>query len=136
MKYDILYSIKRHKGEIVFTPIAQHEQLEYLNEGDYRVKVRPGHRTITYDINPEYATVEAAIEEAKDAMAHAMMEASRGKPDRTLLTPSQLKAFEKFKEESGFTFITMKVDCAMDVIEAGLNALRTKIYKKTKEDSA
>jgi hypothetical protein len=65
----------------------------------------------------------AAGRVAEDGMCDAIRRASEMRPQRTPLTPGQLKAWQKLAKEFGDDLATLNMGCARDIAEAGVNAM-------------
>jgi hypothetical protein len=97
--------------------------------------VYPGGTSRRFNIDPNYAALIAAGRVAEDAMSRAVRTASEMRPQRTQLTPSQLKAWQKLAKEFGDDLATLHIDCARDIAEAGLKALQEEADKLMKHAS-
>ena len=56
-------------------------------------------------------------------MCKAISEASKMRPQKTLITPGQQKAWKKLAKEFGDDLATLQTNSARDVAEAGVNAI-------------
>jgi len=83
----------------------------------------PGGQSRRYNIDPNHAAMIAAGRVAEDGMCDAIRRASEMRPQRTPLTPGQLKAWQKLAKEFGDDLATLNMGCARDIAEAGVNAM-------------
>jgi hypothetical protein len=77
----------------------------------------------------------AASRVAEDVMCKAIREASELRPQRTMLTEGQHKAWKKLAKEFGDDLATLSIKSAHDIAEAGLIALREEADKLMKHAS-
>ena len=60
---------------------------------------------------------------AEDGICESIRKASEMRPQRTPLTPGQIKAWNKLAKEFGDGLATLTMGCARDHAEAGVNAM-------------
>ena len=60
-----------------YVPIAETIDMYAYNEGDYLVSIKPGIQSVARIIDPDYATIFAAIKEFKDVLSSKLDESSR-----------------------------------------------------------
>ena len=108
-----------------YKPVYEYDQmlLDGFPKGNHIVMCYPGGQSRRYDIDPNYAALIAAARIAEDAMSQAVRQASEMRPQRTPLTPGQLKAWKKLAKEFGDDLATLQTNSARDVAEAGLKAI-------------
>lgn len=124
----VLYEMERVKGVVTFSPVSEYNTMNFMEEGDYLVKVRPGLKTIKRVLKPDYAAVEAAIMDCEAAMEKAMVKATEPRGS-VKLTPKEQAAFEQFKKDSGIDSITWTRTSTWEIVDAGLCVLREKLQK-------
>ena len=103
-----------------YYPAAEMVCIDALPKGSHLITVRPGLKTVIYNIEPDYVSLIAAAEEAKDAMCAAIQAAMAREPNRPL-TRAQRKILDEFQAAGGFQMFSRK--CAADIAEAGVDAL-------------
>jgi hypothetical protein len=69
---------------------------------------------------------------AEDAMCDALRRASEMRPQRTLLTEGQRRAWKRLAKEFGDDLATLSGSSARDIAEAGLAALQTEALELMK----
>jgi hypothetical protein len=74
-------------------------------------------------VEPNHAALIAAGRVAEDAICEAMRKASEMRPQRTPLTPGQIKAWNKLAKEFGDDLATLSMGSVRDHAEAGVNAM-------------
>ncbi len=109
-----------------YRPVAEYdnELLDSFGKGTYLVMCYPGGQSRRYNIAPNHAALIAAGRVAEDAMCAAIRQASEMRPQRTLITEGQRRAWLKLAREFGDELATLNVLCARDIAEAGLKALQ------------
>jgi hypothetical protein len=114
-----------------YKPVAEYDNdlMDSFHKGNHLVMVYPGGISRRFNIDPNYAGMIAAGRVAEDAMCKAMMDASELKPQRTPLTPGQLKAWKKLAKEFGDELCTLQGSSTRDIVEAGLAALQAEADK-------
>jgi len=120
-----------------YIPVSEYdsEYLDSFSKGTHIVMCYPGGQSRRYNIDPNYAALIAAGRVAEDAMSQAVRKASEMRPQRTPLTPGQLKAWKKLAKEFGDELATLNISSARDIAEAGLKALQEEADKLMKHAS-
>lgn len=110
-----------------YVPVAEYDSdwLDSFHKGNHLVMVYPGGASRRFNIDPAYAPMIAAGRVAEDAVCQAISKASEMRPQRTLITPGQKKAWEKLAEELGDELATLNGLCIRDCAEAGVKAMQT-----------
>ena len=108
-----------------YVPVSEYdsEYLDSFSKGTHIVMCYPGGQSRRYNINPNYAALIAAGRVAEDAICEAMCKASEMRPQRTPLTPGQIKAWNKLAKEFGNDLVTLTMGSVRDHAEAGVNAM-------------
>jgi hypothetical protein len=108
-----------------YVPVAEYdnELLDSFPKGTHLVMVYPGGTSRRFNIDPNYAAMIAAGRVAEDAICKAISKASELRPQRTLITPGQKKAWEKLAKELGDELATLNGLSIRDCAEAGINAM-------------
>lgn len=120
-----------------YVPVSEYDS-EYLDsfpKGTHIVMCYPSGQSRRYNIDPNYAALIAASRVAEDVMSRAISTASEMKPQRTPITPGQKKAWEKLAKEFDDELATLKIGCARDIAEAGIQALQEEADKLMKHAS-
>ena len=114
-----------------YVPVAEYDNdlMDSFHKGTHLVMVYPGGTSRRYNIDPAYAPMIAAARVAEDAICTAISKASELRPQRTLLTEGQKKAWEKLAEELGDELATLNGLCIRDCAEAGINAMQEEANK-------
>ena len=117
-----IYYIKEGRK---YVPVAEYdnELLDSFPKGTHLVMVYPGGTSRRFNIDPNYATMIAAGRLAEDAVCKAISKASELRPQRTLITPGQRKAWEHLAKELGDEIATLNGLCIRDCAEAGIKAM-------------
>jgi predicted RecB family endonuclease len=97
--------------------------MDSFSKGTHLVMVYPGGTSRRFNIDPNYAAMIAAGRVAEDAICKAISKASELRPQRTLITPGQKKAWEKLAKELGNELATLNGLSIRDCAEAGVNAM-------------
>jgi len=120
-----------------YVPVYEYdnELLDSFPKGNHLVMCYPGGTSRRFNIDPNYAALIAAGRVAEDAMSQAVRKASEMRPQRTMLTPGQKKAWEKLAREFGDDLATLHINSARDIAEAGLTALQEEADKLMKHAS-
>ena len=108
-----------------YRPVAEYdnELLDSFGKGTHLVMCYPGGQSRRYNIDPNHAALIAAGRVAEDAMCAAIRQASEMRPQRTLITEGQRRAWLKLAKEFGDELATLNVLCARDIAEAGVQAM-------------
>ena len=114
-----------------YKPVYEYDQmlLDGFPKGNHIVMCYPGGQSRRYNIDPNYAALIAAARVAEDAMSQAVRKASELRPQRTLVTEGQRKAWNKLAKEFGDDLATLHINSARDIAEAGLKALQEEADK-------
>ena len=109
-----------------YKPVAEYDNefMDSFHKGNHLLMIYPGGASRRFNIDPAYAPMIAAGRVAEDAMTRAIREASELRPQKTLITEGQRKAWNKLAKEFGDDLATLKINCARDIAEAGLKALQ------------
>jgi hypothetical protein len=120
-----------------YKPVAEYDNdlMDSFHKGNHLVMVYPGGISRRFNIDPNYAAMIAAGRVAEDAMCKAMMDASELKPQRTPLTPGQLKAWKKLAKEFGDELCTLQGSSTRDIVEAGVEAMQAEADKLIQHES-
>ena len=108
-----------------YVPVMEHdyELMDAMPKGNHLIMCYPGGRSTRYNIDPALAPMIAAGRVAEDAICEAIRKASELRPQRTPLTPGQIKAWNKLAKEFGDGLATLSMGSARDHAEAGVNAM-------------
>jgi hypothetical protein len=109
-----------------YKPVAEYDNdlMDSFHKGNHLVMVYPGGTSRRFNIDPNYAAMIAAGRVAEDAMCKAMMDSSELRPQRTPLTPGQLRAWKKLAKEFGDELCTLQGSSTRDIVEAGVQAMQ------------
>jgi len=80
-------------------------------------------------VEPNYAAMIAAGRLAEDAICQALHKASEMRPQKTPITPGQLKAWQKLAMEFGDELCPLMHSSARDLAEAGVKAMQAEADK-------
>jgi hypothetical protein len=121
MSKEIFYKKEGRK----YVPVYEYDQtlLDAFPKGTHIVMCYPGGQSRRYNIEPNHAALIAAARVAEDAMCDAIRKASEMRPQRTPLTPGQIKAWNKLAKEFGDGLATLSYDCVRDIADAGVQAI-------------
>lgn len=108
-----------------YVPVYEYDQtlLDAFPKGTHIVMCYPGGQSRRYNIEPNHAALIAAARIAEEDMHKAIREASEMRPQRTMLTEGQLKAWNKLAKEFGDDLATLSIKSAHDIAEAGIQAI-------------
>jgi hypothetical protein len=108
-----------------------------LSNGHWHVWVRPHSTTMRQFIIPDKEGVSAAIEEVRDAMVAALIEANRGTPSTVPLSEKEKEAYKVFCDimEDEDAFIQVNRLSIQDLIDKGLKPL-SEYFRKGKEEES
>jgi hypothetical protein len=114
-----------------YVPVAEYDNnfLDSFTKGNHLVMSYPGGASRRYNIEPALAPMIAAGRYAEDAICEQLRKQSEMKPQRTPLTPGQLKAWQKLAKEFGDELCPLSYGAARDLAEAGVNAMQTEAEK-------
>jgi hypothetical protein len=120
-----------------YVPVSEYdsEYLDSFSKGTHLVMSYPGGQSRRYNIDPAYAPMIAAARVAEDEICRAISKASELRPQRTLITPGQKKAWEKLAKELGDELATLNGLCIRDCAEAGVKAMQEEAEKLMQHDS-
>lgn len=120
-----------------YVPVSEYdsEYLDSFSKGTHLVMVYPGGQSRRYNIDPNYAAMIAAGRVAEDAICESMRKASEMRPQRTPITPSQKKAWEKLAKELGDELCPLTYGSARDHSEAAVKAMQKEADKLMKHES-
>ena len=108
-----------------YVPVAEYDTdlLDSFSKGSHLVLCYPGGQSRRFNVEPNHAAMIAAGRVAEDAICEAMRKASEMRPQRTPLTPGQIKAWNKLAKEFGDGLATLTMGSAQDHAAAGVNAM-------------
>jgi hypothetical protein len=108
-----------------YVPVAEYDNdlLDSFPKGSHLVLVYPGGQSRRFNVEPNHAAMIAAGRVAEDAICEAMRKASEMRPQRTPLTPGQIKAWNKLAKEFGDELATLSMGSIRDHAEAGVTAM-------------
>lgn len=114
-----------------YLPVAEYDSdlLDSFHKGNHLVCVYPGGSSRRFNVEPDYAAMIAAGRVAEEAICDALRKASEMKPQRTLITEGQRKAWKKLAEEFGDDLATLNLGCARDIADAGVKAMQIEADK-------
>ena len=120
-----------------YVPVSEYdsEYLDSFSKGTHIVMCYPGGQSRRYNIDPNYAAMIAAGRVAEDAICEAIRKSSEMKPQRTLITSGQKKAWEKLAKEFGEDLCPLTYGSTRDHAEAAVNAMIEEADKLMKHDS-
>jgi len=120
-----------------YVPMSEYdsEYLDSFSKGTHIVMCYPGGQSRRYNIDPNYAAMIAAGRLAEDGICEAMRKASEMRPQRTPLTPGQIKAWNKLAKEFGDDLCPLTLGSARDHAEAGVKAMQEEADKLMKHAS-
>jgi len=114
-----------------YVPVSEHdsEYLDSFSKGTHIVMCYPGGQSRRYNIDPNYAAMIAAGRVAEDGICEAMRKASEMRPQRTPLTPGQIKAWNNLAKEFGDELCPLTYGSARDHAEAAVKAMQEEADK-------
>jgi len=129
-----VYYEKRGKR---YYPVSEYDSdyLDSFPRGNHLVMCYPGGQSRKFHVQPNYAAMIAAARVAEDEICRAISKASELRPQRTLITPGQKKAWEKLAKELGDELATLNGLCIRDCAEAGIKAMQEEADKLMKHES-
>lgn len=110
-----------------YEPVLQSDTFAAMPHGIYLVRVKPGSTSMTHCLEPDFASVEAALNVMQDAMVDAMQEAEKMRPRSVPITDKQKKAWQAFDKAMGDGMYTMCRASLQDIVDAGVQAVRDNI---------
>ena len=123
-----IYYEKKGRRDV---PVSEYdsEYLDSFSKGTHIVMCYPGGQSRRYNIDPNYAAMIAAGRLAEDGICEAMRKASEMRPQRTPLTPGQIKAWQKLAKEFGDELCPLTYGSARDHAEAAVKAMQEEADK-------
>jgi len=120
-----------------YVPVAEYdnELLDSFPKGNHLVMCYPGGTSRRFNVDPNYAAMIAAGRVAEDAICEAISKASEMRPQRTLITPGQKKAWERLAKELGDDLATLNGLSVRDCAEAGVRAMQLEADKLMKHQA-
>ena len=120
-----------------YVPVAEYDSdfLDSFTKGNHLVMSYPGGTSRRFNIEPALAPMIAAGRVAEDAICRAISKAADLRPQRTLLTPRQKKAWEELAAAFGDELCTLQGLSIHDCAEAGVKAMQAEADKLMKNDS-
>jgi len=120
-----------------YHPVYEYDSdlLDSFPKGSHLVIVYPGGSSRRFNVEPNHAALIAAGRVAEDAMCEAIRRASEMRPQRTMITEGQRRAWKKLAREFGDDLATLSYGSARDIADAGLNALQEEADKLMKHES-
>lgn len=108
-----------------YYPVNEYDStlLDSFPCGYHLVSVYPGGSSRRFNVEPNYAAMIAAGRVAEDAMSEAIRKASEMRPQKTLLTEGQRRAWKKLAREFGDDLASLTIPSARDIAEIGTQAM-------------
>lgn len=108
-----------------YVPVREYDDdwISAFPKGNHLVMCYPGGQSRRFRIEPNHAAMIAAGRVAEDAICAAIRKASEMRPQKTLLTEGQRKAWKKLAKELGDDLAPLSVPCARDIAEAAVQAM-------------
>jgi hypothetical protein len=112
-----------------YVPVAEdmHHKWDFFTEGAHLILVKPGSKTVVYNIDPDDAMLRAACKSSIEHLARLLVEVSAARPPRTMCTPEQIAAYEALRETFGGGPFYLEYDSAHEIA-------RRFVEKITKEE--
>ena len=109
-----------------YVPVAEYDSdyLDSFPKGNHLVMCYPGGSSRRFCIDPDFAPMIAAGRYAEDAMCKAIQQASEMRPQRTMITEGQQRAWKKLAKEFGDDLATLSIGSARDIAEAGVRVMQ------------
>jgi hypothetical protein len=109
-----------------YKPVVEYDAvlLDALPAGSHLITVHPGGSSRRYRIDPAFAPLIAAGVYARPAIENALHKASEGRPERKLITPEQLAAWQKLAEAFGDELATIRYPSIHDIAQAGVDEMQ------------
>lgn len=87
------------KGRVKYVPTHEYDsELSYaMPEGCHLLVVKPGSKSIAYNVNPDIISLMAAYKVMKDDFVKVLQESSELRPKEHPITPEQRAAWDAFK---------------------------------------
>lgn len=117
-----IYYIKEGRK---YVPVSEYDSdlVDSFSKGTHLVMVYPGGSSRRYNVDPNHAAMIAAGRVAEDKISEVIYKASELSPQRTPLTPKQLKAWQNLAKEFGEDLCTLQGASTRDIAEAGVKAM-------------
>jgi hypothetical protein len=114
-----------------YVPVAEYDNdfLDSFTKGNHLVMSYPGGTSRRFNIDPAYAPMIAAGRVAEEAICDTLRKASEMRPQRTPITPGQLKAWKKLAKEFGDELCPLMHASARDLADAGVKAMQAEADK-------
>jgi len=108
-----------------YHPVAEYDNdlLDSFSKGNHLVMCYLGGTSRRFNVEPNHAAMIAAGRVAEEKISEVIRKASELKPQRTPLTPNQLKAWQKLAKEFGDELCTLQGASTRDIAEAGVKAM-------------
>ena len=102
-----------------YVPVAEYDSdyLDSFPKGNHLVMCYPGGSSRRFCIDPDFAPMIAAGRYAEDAMCKAIQQASEMRPQRTMITEGQQRAWKKLAKEFGDDLATLSIGSARDIAD-------------------
>jgi hypothetical protein len=119
-----------------YVPVAEYDNdfLDSFTKGNHLVMSYPGGTSRRFNIDPAYAPMIAAGRVAEDVICRAISKASEMRPQKTLITEAQRKAWNKLAKEFGDELCTLNGLSVRDCAEAGIKAMQEEADKLMKHE--
>jgi hypothetical protein len=120
-----------------YVPVAEYDDtwMDSLPKGTHLIMCYPGGSSRRFNVEPNHAAMIAAGRLAEDAICQALHKASEMRPQKTPITPGQLKAWKKLAKEFGDELCPLMHSSARDLAEAGVKAMQEEASKLMKHAS-
>jgi hypothetical protein len=107
-----------------YIPVSEYDSnlTDSLGYGDHLLSVYPGGSS-RKKINPAFAPMIAAGRHSRDAISHAIMEASKLQPAHKPLTPRQQEAWENLNSELGESSHYLQYSSVHDIAGEAVDAM-------------
>ena len=108
-----------------YVPVAEYDNdlLDSFPRGAHLVLCYPGGSSRRFNVEPNHAAMIAAGRVAEEKISEVIRKASELSPQRTPLTPKQLKAWQNLAKEFGEELCTLQGASTRDIAEAGVKAM-------------
>lgn len=102
----------------------------YYPHGSHLVVAKKGSTLTRYNIEPDHAAIEAALQHARDAIMAAMTEATKMQPEKRAYTKKEREGLAAFKAIAGdMVGLRFEGVSMADVVEAGIKILQAEVMK-------
>ena len=117
-----------------YVPVAEYDYSLTASYpiGATLVVTKPGVSIRTYDIEPDFASMIAAGEYAKDAISNIIMIASDLRPSKVPLTEEQRTAWKNLTKAFGEGTHLLQWPSAKEAVDAGIKAMQIEADKMLK----